>query len=45
MSNRKNLFARAAMAAAILGAMASSGTGIADAAGVADFYRGKNISI
>ena len=33
------------MAAAILCAMASTGTGIAKAAAVADFYRGKKVSI
>jgi tripartite-type tricarboxylate transporter receptor subunit TctC len=43
MSNRKNYFPRAAMAAAILIATAPAGS--TKAAGVADFYKGKSISL
>lgn len=45
MFHSMTAFRPAAMAAAILGALASTGTGTAAAAGVADFYKGKSVSI
>ena len=45
MSTAKLTFTRAALAAAFLSASAMAGAGPAGAAGVADFYKGKNVSV